>query len=122
VLSQRGSCLLTLDRISQYKYRINAVWKMRKNISSSKKAALLEMHRARKVAGKSTALTYKGRPVDDNKIRRFAKDRLRQDRFPRDDAGTAETSASCIASKLTASKMLVPLATLCKLTSELTRI
>ena len=121
MLSQRGSCLLTLDRISQYKYRIK-VWKMRKNISSSKKEALLKMHQARKVAGKSTALTYKGRPVDDNKIRRFAKDRLRQERFPRDDTGAAEISASCIASKLTASKMLVPLATLCKLTSELTRI
>ncbi|KAF1991781.1 hypothetical protein K402DRAFT_399756 [Aulographum hederae CBS 113979] len=58
--------------IHQYRYQIKK-WEWKKSISSAKKERILGIARRRAVAGQATAATYKGRPIDANKLIRFAK-------------------------------------------------
>ena len=57
---------------SQYKYRFK-VWGWKRNISVSKKQKINEYCQSRAQLGKSTIVSYKGRPVDDRQLRRQAK-------------------------------------------------
>ena|SRR5579862_2403094 len=64
---------LLLTSQTQYKYQFGRKWGWRKNIPSSKKAAICERGQTRAALGKSTAVTYKGKDVDPKKLRRYAK-------------------------------------------------
>ena len=70
------SCLLLSE--PSYKYYINRKWKLRKSIPTAKKAAMVGILQSRAKAGKSTALTYKGKEVDPKKLRRAMKEDARQ--------------------------------------------
>ena len=64
---------------SQYKYQFSKKWGWKKNIPTSKKAAICELGQTRAALGKSTAAKYKGRGVDPKKLRRYAKDVARKE-------------------------------------------
>jgi hypothetical protein len=57
---------------SQYKYRFKG-WDWKRNIPASKKQKINEYRQSRAQLGKSTTVSYKGRPVDDRQLRRQAK-------------------------------------------------
>ena len=57
---------------SQYKYRFKG-WDWKRNIPASKKQKINEYCQSRAQLGKSTTVSYKGRPVDDRQLRRQAK-------------------------------------------------
>lgn len=57
---------------SQYKYRFKG-WDWKRNITASKKQKINEYCQSRAQLGKSTTVSYKGRPVDDRQLRRQAK-------------------------------------------------
>ena len=59
---------------SQYKYRFNRVWGWKRNIPASKKQKINEYCQSRAQSGKSTTVSYQGRPVDDRQLRRQAKE------------------------------------------------
>ncbi|MCJ1428601.1 hypothetical protein MMC29_006511 [Sticta canariensis] len=61
-----------------YKYHFKK-WKLKKNIPTSKKEAMLRIRQQRTDAGKPTAFHYKGMKVDDNKLRRHVKESVRRD-------------------------------------------
>ncbi|KAI9764311.1 MAG: hypothetical protein M1840_008529 [Geoglossum simile] len=58
---------------TQYKYQFGRKWGWRKNIPSSKKAAICERGQSRAALGKSTVAQYKGKDIDPKKLRRYAK-------------------------------------------------
>lgn len=87
---------------SQYKYQINKKWQMRKNVPTSKMAAMVNMHRTRPALGSNGALKYKGVLVEDKKIRRHVKESTRALRKARAHAAITNASTSL---GLEASKM-----------------
>jgi hypothetical protein len=72
------TCLLLTSQ-TQYKYQFGRKWGWRKNIPSSKKAAICERGQTRAALGKSTVAKYKGKDVDPKKLRRFAKTAARKE-------------------------------------------
>jgi hypothetical protein len=60
-------------REAQYKYQINKKWRLRKNIPTSKKAAINQKYQQLSSAKMSAVIKYKGQEVDPKKLRRQAK-------------------------------------------------
>lgn len=67
-----------LNRKHDYKYHFKK-WKLKKNISTAKKDAMLNIRRQRTEAGKATVFKYNGIEVEDKKLRRQAKESIRRD-------------------------------------------
>lgn len=76
---------------------------MRKNISKSKKDALVKIRQRRTEEGKGTAFEYKGRNVDDKKLRRQIKENMRRSVASRPTIGAGEGNLTL----LSGSKFLV---------------
>jgi hypothetical protein len=87
---------------SQYKYQINKKWHMRKNVPTSKMAAMVNMHLTRPALGSHGALKYKGMVVEDKKFRRHFKESTRALRKAQANAAITNASTSL---NLEASKM-----------------
>jgi len=51
---------------------------LKKNISAANKAQICEVVQTRAALGKSTIVKYKGKEVDEKKLRRYAKGRRRE--------------------------------------------
>ncbi|MCJ1469539.1 hypothetical protein MMC07_008172 [Pseudocyphellaria aurata] len=64
--------------VHDFKYHLKK-WKLKKNISTSKKGAMLNIRRQRTETGKKTAFIYKGAKVDDKKLRRQVKANVRRE-------------------------------------------
>ncbi|KAF8853073.1 hypothetical protein BDZ45DRAFT_599053 [Acephala macrosclerotiorum] len=62
---------------SQYKHRFKS-WKWKKNISTAKKGQICEAIQTRAAIGRSVIVKYKGVEIDQRKLRRYAKGRLRE--------------------------------------------
>ncbi len=62
---------------SQYKHKFKS-WKWKKNISAAKKAQICEVVQTRTALGKSVVVKYKGKEVDEKKLRRYTKERRRE--------------------------------------------
>ncbi|KAN0089874.1 hypothetical protein V8E51_018453 [Hyaloscypha variabilis] len=62
----------------QYKYQFKQ-WGWKKNIPASKKAQMCDIGQTRANLGKGTVMKYKGKEVDENKLRRYAKMATRKD-------------------------------------------
>lgn len=68
-----------LYRVHQYKYQFKK-WNLRKNVPSDAKTHIGRCLQTRAEAGRaSTTIQYKGHNVDPEKIRRYLKDKRRQD-------------------------------------------
>lgn len=78
---------------SQYKYQIKK-WKLKKNTSTSKKAALYQVIRTRAQLGKSSAITRGGQNVDTKNLRRYLKTERRKAITLQPVAGGAVRDAS----------------------------
>ena len=77
----RRSVSLTADGLfsePQYKYQFKR-WGWKKSIPASKKAQMCDIGQTRANLGKGTVMKYKGKEVDENKLRRFAKMATRKD-------------------------------------------
>jgi hypothetical protein len=64
---------------TQYKYRFKQ-WGWKKNVSASKKRAVLDISQRRAQLGKATLVTYKGKQIDAKKLRREAKNVKRKEK------------------------------------------
>jgi hypothetical protein len=75
---------------------------MRKNVPTSKMAAMVDMHLTRPALGGQGALKYKGTVVEDKKIRRHVKETTRAFRNAQAHAAltNASTSLNVEASKM----------------------
>jgi hypothetical protein len=69
-----------LRRETQYKRQFG-IWKWRKNVPTSTKAAMCDIIQTRAQLGKATKVKYKGQDLDSKKLRRFAKVKARQDKL-----------------------------------------
>ena len=66
---------------------------MRKNIPTSKKAAMVGMRLTRAAPSHNTSFTYKGQPVDSQKLQRYIKDSTRMQRKSKARPEVAEATA-----------------------------
>jgi hypothetical protein len=57
---------------TQYKYQFKK-WGFKKNIQSSEKQSLIQIGQERAKLGKSTMVTYKGKPIASRKLHREVK-------------------------------------------------
>jgi hypothetical protein len=73
----------------QYKYKFKS-WKWKKNISSTKKAQICEVVQTRAALGKSGIVKYKGKEVDEKKLRRYTKEKHREQLVLRSSAQHTE--------------------------------
>lgn len=65
-------------REPQYKYHFRK-WKWKKNISMSKKNEIVRYRQSQAAAGRSTQLEYKGKTVEEKKLRRHLKQTVKRD-------------------------------------------
>jgi hypothetical protein len=73
-----------LSSEAQFKYQFNKKWGWKKSIPSSTKEAILEIAQTRAAAGKLTLVKFKNKEIDLKKIRRHAKQTVRQDLSSKD--------------------------------------
>jgi hypothetical protein len=67
--------LLTVgNRESQYKKRINTIWKLQKNVPTNTMKTILDIVDIRRdIQGKATDVTWHGRPLDESQMERARK-------------------------------------------------
>ena len=95
--------MLTLSALtseSQYKYQIQK-WKLKKNTSTPKKAALYQVIQTRAQLGKSSVVTRGGHNVDTKNLRRYLKTEARRAVTLQPVAGGAVRDASSFSGHIT---------------------
>ena len=70
--------LFALASEHQYKYHITKKWKLKKSISTPKKAALYQNIQKRAELGKASVITRDGKNVDTKNMRRYLKTEARR--------------------------------------------
>lgn len=75
--SLKGADSFLTFSVNTYKYYINKKWKLKRNIPASKKTAILNHLQTRASIGRQTVVKYKGKTVDQKKLRRHCKSIIR---------------------------------------------
>ena len=70
--------LFALASVHQYKYHITKKWKLKKSISTPKKAVLCQNIQKRAELGKASVVTRHGKNVDTKNLRRYLKTEVRR--------------------------------------------